>query len=347
MMQEGQHDKLIGRWLLMGVFMLMIQVVLGGITRLTGSGLSITEWKPILGALPPMNEADWLLAFDKYKTIGQFQYLNADFTLSDFKFIYFWEWFHRNWARFIGVAFLIPFIFFWVKGYFRKAMVPGLLMLFVLGAAQGLIGWIMVASGLNEDNLYVSHFRLAIHFLSAMVLIAATFWFALRWLLADAYCVENPSLRNHTLIGLILLVVQLMYGAFMAGLKAATQAPTWPLINGEFVPHAVWQQDWWHHPINIHLLHRMLAYAILIWVIVWYVQAKKEMRSTLFAKFRWLPVVLVAAQVCLGIVTVLLSTRLARNSFGPFEWVAQVHQVVAMFLAMALVGSLFLVRGRR
>lgn len=108
--QLPQRNRLIGRWLLLGVIMLSVQVLLGGITRLTGSGLSITEWEPILGALPPMNDADWQLAFDKYKQIGQFTFLNADFTLSDFKFIYFWEWFHRNWARLISVAFLIPFV---------------------------------------------------------------------------------------------------------------------------------------------------------------------------------------------------------------------------------------------
>ena len=346
MLQESKNDRLIGRWLMLGVIMLMIQVLLGGITRLTGSGLSITEWKPILGALPPLNEGEWNLAFEKYKQIAQFQYLNADFTLSDFKFIYFWEWFHRNWARFIGIAFIIPFIFFWVKGFFRKEMVPGLLMLFLLGAAQGLIGWIMVASGLNEENLYVSHFRLAIHFISAMVLIGTTYWYALRWTVPVHHVVANRSLHRLTLIGLVLLTIQLVYGAFMAGLKAATQAPTWPLINGEFVPQAVWQQDWAHHPINIHLIHRMLAYIILGWVIVWYIRAKKENQSLRFAQFRWVPVVLVAAQVCLGIVTVLLSTRLARNSFGPFEWVAQGHQVVAMLLSMSLLWSLFLLRKR-
>lgn len=346
MLQENKNDRIVGRWLLLGVIMLMIQVVLGGITRLTGSGLSITEWKPILGALPPLNDGDWQIAFEKYKQIAQFQYLNADFTLSDFKFIYFWEWFHRNWARFIGIAFLIPFILFWVKGYFRKEMIPGLVMLFLLGAAQGLIGWIMVASGLNEEDLYVSHFRLAIHFISAMILIGTTYWFALRWTVPNNQVVANRGLYRTTLFGLILLAIQLIYGAFMAGLKAATQAPTWPLINGEFIPQAVWQQNWSHHPINIHLIHRMLAYLILVWVIVWYTQAKKENQSTRFAQFRWVPVVLVAAQVCLGIVTVLLSTQLARNSFGPFEWVAQGHQVVAMLLSMSLVWSLFLLRKR-
>ena len=177
----------------------------------------------------------------------------------------------------------------------------------------------MVASGLNEEDLYVSHFRLAIHFISAMILIGTTYWFALRWTVPNNQVVANRGLYRTTLFGLILLAIQLIYGAFMAGLKAATQAPTWPLINGEFIPQAVWQQNWSHHPINIHLIHRMLAYLILVWVIVWYTQAKKENQSTRFAQFRWVPVVLVTAQVCLGIVTVLLSTRLARNSFGPFE----------------------------
>ena len=146
--------KIIARWLLLGVALLMIQVVLGGITRLTGSGLSITEWKPLLGALPPMNENEWQILFEKYKHIAQFKLLNQDFTISDFKFIYFWEWLHRNWARLISIVFLIPFFFFMYKKMITKEMIPKLIALFVLGLSQGLIGWIMVASGLNDENLY-------------------------------------------------------------------------------------------------------------------------------------------------------------------------------------------------
>ena len=229
-----QTNKWIGRWLILGVVMLMIQVLLGGITRLTGSGLSITEWKPLLGALPPTNATEWSLLFEKYKQIAQFKYLNQDFTLGDFKFIFFWEWMHRNWARAIAVAFLIPFIYFLSKGMIRKELIPKLVFLFTLGIAQGLIGWIMVASGINDTNLYVSHIKLAIHFISALVLIAFTFCFALQILIAKQHCFVHQNLFRVTLFLVAILLLQLMYGAFMAGLKAATVAHTWPGINGFF-----------------------------------------------------------------------------------------------------------------
>jgi cytochrome c oxidase assembly protein subunit 15 len=176
-MKEGFSEKSsrpVAIWLLIGIVMLMVQVLLGGITRLTGSGLSITEWKPVMGALPPLNDQQWNEAFDKYKQIAQYKYLNSSFNLSDFKSIFFWEWFHRLWARLIGVVFLIPFIIFLVQNRFKKEMVKPMIILFLLGGLQGLVGWVMVMSGLNEENLYVSHYRLAIHFIFALGLICYT-----------------------------------------------------------------------------------------------------------------------------------------------------------------------------
>jgi cytochrome c oxidase assembly protein subunit 15 len=144
---EKKRSSAVAIWLLIGVGMIVIQVLLGGITRLTGSGLSITEWKPILGVIPPMNDEAWQKAFDQYKQIGQYKHLNFDFTLGDFKFIYFWEWFHRVWARFMGLVFLIGFIYFLVTRRFKKEMILPMVLLFLLGALQGAIGWIMVKSG--------------------------------------------------------------------------------------------------------------------------------------------------------------------------------------------------------
>jgi len=181
-------------WLLIGVGMIVVQVLLGGITRLTGSGLSITEWKPLLGAIPPLNEADWQKAFEQYKQIGQFKQLNFEFTLSDFKFIYFWEWFHREWARLIAIVFLLPFVYFIIKKKFRQEMVKPLMILFLLGILQGLIGWIMVKSGLNEESLYVNHIRLAIHFISALGLLSYTLWFALQLLVDAKQLIQAPHL---------------------------------------------------------------------------------------------------------------------------------------------------------
>src|SRR5436190_17321429 len=136
-MNNTQQQKIIANWLLLGVVMLVVQVLLGGVTRLTGSGLSITEWDPIMGILPPLNDAQWQKTFDSYKDIAQYKYINYNFTLGDFKLIFFWEWFHRLWARLMGMVFLIPFIYFLIKGYFKKGMILPLILLFILGGMQG------------------------------------------------------------------------------------------------------------------------------------------------------------------------------------------------------------------
>lgn len=339
------NNKIIGRWLLIGVAMLVIQVLLGGITRLTGSGLSITEWKPLLGAIPPMNETEWNQLFQLYQEkTGQYKYLNNDFTLSNFKFIFFWEWFHREWARLISVVFLVPFVYFIFKKMITKEMIPKLVGLFLLGAAQGLIGWIMVASGLNDKNLYVTHITLATHFISAMVLICFTYWFAISLLIYKKDGTNNPSLHKWTVGILIILFFQLMYGAFMAGLKAATVAPTWPCINGDYFPQTISSQSWINHPVNIHFFHRMIAYLLVILIVIWYSKASKIKDSTLLNKYKWLPLGFVVIQILLGIFTVLTSTHLTRNGFGVFEYLAQAHQLVAMFLVLSFVWVLYVVR---
>ena len=150
---EDKKKKWVAIWLIAGVVMIIVQTLLGGVTRLTGSGLSITEWKPIMGALPPMNEQEWNRAFEGYKQIGQYKIVNHDFTVGDFKAIFFWEWFHRLWARMLGVVFAVGFVYFLYKKYFDRRMIKPLLVLFVLGGLQGLIGWLMVSTGLNPDDV--------------------------------------------------------------------------------------------------------------------------------------------------------------------------------------------------
>ena len=169
-------------WVLAGTGMLFIQVLLGGITRLTGSGLSITEWNMVAGVIPPHNAEQWAAEFDKYKQTPQFHLLNADFTLSDFQFIFFWEWFHRLWARLVGVVFLVGFVLLLYKRKLKSEMITPLLILFFLGLMQAAIGWIMVASGLTGDALYVKPTRLALHFIFAIGLISYAFWFSLKLL---------------------------------------------------------------------------------------------------------------------------------------------------------------------
>jgi heme a synthase len=339
-------------WLLIGVGMIIIQILLGGITRLTGSGLSITEWNVVTGTLPPMNEQQWLVEFDKYKQTPQFQLLNFDFTIKEFKYIFFWEWFHRFWARLIGVVFAIPFIIFLLQKRFKPAMVKPLLILFLLGALQGAIGWIMVASGLTGDAVYVKPAKLAMHFVLAMLLLCYAFWFAMELLVPKEKLVVNTVIRKFTLITISVLLLQFVYGAFMAGHKAATAAPTWPDINGDIIPANMMKSgegllNFIDNKILIHFIHRGLAYllfALIIWLTVKLYKA--EGTSLLFRKTRWWPVLLVTLQVLLGIFSVLTSIKIIPGQWGIFEWMAQLHQLVAMLLLLSLVWILYIVRSR-
>ena len=340
-----RSSRPVATWLLIGTAMLIVQVLLGGITRLTGAGLSITEWKPIMGALPPLNDQQWNEAFDKYKQIAQYKYLNSSFTLSDFKSIFFWEWFHRLWARLMGVAFLIPFVIFLIQKRFKKEMVKPMIILFLLGALQGLVGWVMVMSGLNEENLYVSHYRLAIHFILALGLICYTLWFALELLIPRHELVTNPALRNFTVWLIAVLTLQLIYGAFMAGLKAATYAPTWPDINGSFLPHAGSPSSGilklFDNPITVHFIHRNLAYLITILILAWFARSKK-IKGSLFKKTSWLPLAIVLLQLILGIFTVI-------NSPDPkaLRWLGVTHQFIAMCLLLSLIFEFFLLQNKK
>jgi cytochrome c oxidase assembly protein subunit 15 len=343
-----KKQRIISNWLLIGVGMLVVQVMLGGITRLTGSGLSITEWDPIMGALPPMSATEWQQAFEKYQHIAQYKYINNSFTVSDFKFIFFWEWFHRLWARFMGLVFLFPFIFFLIKGYFKKWMVAPLIMLFVLGGLQGLIGWLMVRTGLNDTDIYVSHFSLAIHFMSAMLLIVYTLVFALSVSISIEQRVKNSSLRKFAVAIIILLCVQLIYGCFMAGLKAANTASTWPDINGQMVPVNMFSNGFsegiLHNPIAVHFVHRMLAYIIFILTVWWWLRARKAISSTSFNKAKNWPFILVITQVLLGIFTVLSSTQIVAGKFGTFEILAELHQLTGMLLLLSFATVIYILR---
>lgn len=345
-MEEAKARRIVGNWIFIGVAMLIIQVLLGGITRLTGSGLSITEWKPIMGALPPMTEGQWQKAFDQYQQIAQYKYLNNHFSLGDFKFIFFWEWFHRLWARFIGIVFLIPFIWFLVKKYFQAWMIGPLVSLFLLGALQGALGWIMVKSGLNDADLYVNHIRLAIHFLAAMLLIGYALIFGMSIRTERHDLVANSSLKQQLIWLILLLCVQLMYGAFMAGLKAANTAPTWPDINGSLYPaNSITDlSSIFHNKFAIHFIHRTLAYILGIWIIIWWWKAKQVYGSPLFNRIKSWPLYLVLLQIALGIASVLTSPNIVLGSFGAFEWMAQLHQLTGMLLLVALLALSYILR---
>lgn len=342
---------MVAYWLLTGVVMIIVQTLLGGITRLSGSGLSITEWDVVTGTLPPLSHDAWLKEFAHYKASPQFQYLNSDFTLSDFKSIFFWEWFHRLWARTLGFVFAIPFIYFLVKKYFNKDMILPFVGMFVLGGLQGAIGWIMVKSGLVGDAIYVRPTKLAFHFVFAMILACYVLWFALQLLVPKADKIYNPTLKYLYGTIFIVLLLQLVYGALMAGNKAATAAATWPTINGDWVPagmnHSASGHPLLENRITIHFIHRGIAYLLGILIIAAaFVSAQAKNSSPTFKKYRLFPLVLVLLQIVLGICTVLVSPGIVPNHWGIFENLAEIHQLVAMFLLMFIVVQIYIVQKR-
>jgi len=353
-------------WVYAGVIMLLIQVILGGITRLTGSGLSITEWKVITGTLPPLDHRQWQEAFDGYKQTQQYQLLNSDFTLHDYQFIYFWEWFHRLWARLVGVVFLVGFAWLLWKQKLKGWMIRPLVALFLLGALQGAVGWIMVASGFVGDAIYVAPAKLALHFVFALCLVAYTFWFALELSVPiEARVARVPlgqvgqtrpvfarraaTLRRWTVVILVLLFFQLIYGALMAGHKAATVAPTWPRINGSWIPDDLFTlrpllHDLAGNKITVHFIHRSLAYIIFLAVSIWtIVSLRLEPLPALFRKLRWLPLLLIAVQILLGIGSLLTSPGTIPHQWVVFDWLAQLHQITGLLFLLTMIGMLYIV----
>lgn len=338
-------------WLLVGVGMIVVQVILGGITRLTGSGLSITEWNLVTGTLPPSDQASWMAEFEKYRQTPQYQLLNSDFTLADFRFIYFWEWLHRLWARLIGVVFLVPFLVFLFQRRFRSDMVRPLLILFLLGALQGAVGWIMVASGLEGDAIYVKPTRLALHFIFALALLAYTWWFVLKLIIPGGQLIQSSRTRNLALVILGVLVLQLAYGALMAGHRAALAAPTWPDINGYFLPPHMLPEGGevialLENKLAVHFIHRGLAYLLFFLVLILTFRLYRHPASPWARRVRPWPVLLVVLQAIVGILTVLASPRIIPNQWGIFEWLALSHQLIAMLFFLSLVSVLFFYRPR-
>ena len=299
------------RWWLYALSALIFAlVVVGGATRLTDSGLSITEWQPILGIIPPLNQADWLEAFAKYREIPEYQQVNKGMSLAEFKFIYWWEWAHRFLGRVVGFAFLVPLLFFWVRGALPKGLWPRLLAIFVLGGLQGAMGWYMVMSGL-VDRVDVSQYRLAAHMTLAMVIFAAIWWTALT-LGQPSERVTGASQASNGLrlsaAGLcVLVVVQTAAGAFVAGLQAGYAYNDWPLMDGQWVPDGMayftplWR-NLFENEITVQFVHRILAYVLVVWSIL-HVVAARRATSRSAARTAVLLAAAVLAQAALGVWT--------------------------------------------
>ena len=324
-------------WLLSGCLLIFLMVVVGGITRLTGSGLSITEWKPIMGAVPPMSDEEWNIAFEKYKQIPQYQIVNSHFTISDFKQIFFWEYLHRLIARFIGVVFLIPFAWFVIKKKLSPAMMKRSLFLFGLGGLQGFIGWYMVSSGL-QDLTSVSHIRLAVHLITAFITFGFTLYFALE-LIDPRPAGESEGRKHLNFVRLLfgLIIIQIMYGAFVAGLHAGKIHTTFPLMSGQVIPSDIlsypsFLKNVFDNPVTVQFIHRFFAFAIVFltgWL--WLSSRKSILTGGQTKSINYLLIAL-SIQFILGVVTLLTAVNIP---------IALLHQAGAFFLFSAGVFSLF------
>ena len=323
---QASHESLVRGWLIAIAVLIAVMVLVGGATRLTESGLSIVEWKPVTGALPPLNQEQWTQAFDAYKTIPQYRQLNAGMTLDEFKTIFWWEWSHRLLGRAIGVAYLLPFLWLLWRGVLGPELRRRLWLIFGLGALQGAVGWWMVASGLSQ-RVEVSQYRLATHLVLALLIFASIVW-TLRRLRARESSLDSARLKITSVALLVLTFVQLYLGALVAGLRAGKIYNTWPEIDGGLIPSAsrlFFEQPWWRNlfdnALTVQFEHRMVAYVLFATALLHAIDAIRSRagRSTISGAL-WLAGV-VTLQATLGILTLL--------NQAPMD-LALAHQAVAI-----------------
>jgi len=320
---------LVALWLWSLAALVFLMVIVGGATRLTESGLSITEWKPLSGIIPPLSHADWLAEFDHYKQIPQYAQLFPDMDLRGFKFIFFFEWGHRLLGRLIGVALSLPLIYFWAKGWLPKGFKPKLLGLLALGALQGFVGWWMVKSGLSE-RIEVAQERLATHLLLASATFVALIWLAtsLKTRRDPVPGHVRPLLNWLACATLLLVLLQIGLGGLVAGLRAGQAFNTWPLIDGYFWPPAnelfllspVWA-NFFDNLLLVQFQHRMIAYGLLVVALAQAFCASRLAQGSRTARRSQVLAGLIAAQAAIGIATLLLAVPL---------WAGLLHQAVAM-----------------
>ncbi|MBR0695787.1 COX15/CtaA family protein [Bradyrhizobium lablabi] len=297
-------------WLFSVAALIALMVLVGGATRLTESGLSIVEWKPVTGALPPLTEAQWTQAFEGYKTIPQYRELNAGMTLDEFKTIFWWEWSHRLLGRVIGGAYLLPFLYFLWRGVLSGELKRRLWLIFALGALQGAVGWWMVASGLSQ-RIEVSQYRLATHLALALLIFAAIVW-TLRRLTERPSAALPSRLKVTGLLLLVLTFVQLYFGALVAGLRAGRVYNTWPEIDGALIPSVdrlLFETPWWRNlfdnTLTVQFEHRMTAYLLFVLAILHAIDAVRSRAPTAVVSGAWWLVAAITTQATLGILTLL------------------------------------------
>jgi heme a synthase len=328
------RPRTLARWLHAVAALIVLMVVIGGITRLTESGLSITEWKPLSGAIPPLTDAQWQAEFAHYQQIGQYQQLNRGMSLAEFKNIFFWEYFHRLLGRVIGLAFFLPLVWFAVRKAIPRGYGSRLIALLALGGLQGALGWWMVKSGLNTVRTSVDHFWLAAHLMTALFTLGGIVWTALDLLNLPR---RSARLTGFGVVALAVLGVQLFYGALVAGLDAGLVTNQWPLMNGAFFPGASQSGQSLSHtllsdPAIVHFIHRWWAWVTVGVLIVLARKARPINRRASVAIHSAF-----GTQILLGIATVMTGVPI---------WLAALHQLTGALLVIATIWGVHSI-GRR
>jgi len=329
---KEKADRSVIIWLLTGCLLIFVMVVIGGITRLTHSGLSMVDWNLFMGAIPPLNENQWIETFNNYKQFPEYQKVNFTFTLEEFKSIFFWEYLHRLIGRLIGLVFIIPFVYFLIRKRITGRLFKECLIILGMGAFQGFLGWWMVKSGL-VDNPDVSHYRLAIHLITAFVTFAYTFWVALKLMYKQEVADTSVPMRRGLIALLIVLILQIVYGALVAGLDAGKVYNTWPKMGELWVAESVtamspFLSNFVDGIAGVQFVHRYLAF-IVVGLVLYLVLKSVKYNPTIRQK-RSLKVlmVIVFTQFMLGIFTLL---------YGVPVWLGVAHQIGAFFLLGAVV----------
>jgi len=319
-------------WLLTGCILIFLMVVIGGITRLTNSGLSMVDWKLIMGMIPPLNEQQWLDTFEKYKQFPEYQEVNYMFTLAEFKSIFFWEYLHRLIGRLIGLIFIIPFIYFLINKKITGKLLFKTILILGMGAFQGFLGWWMVKSGLVNDP-DVSHYRLAVHLITAFLTFAYTFWVALELIYEKETRPRFINIKRMLSVLFVVVVLQIVYGAFVAGLNAGFVMNTWPKMGGDWISSSVTaMQPFWINFVEgiggVQFIHRYLAYVVVgIIIFLWFKKSKYKLHTLQLKSINYLFVVVIS-QFVLGVVTLIYAVPL---------WLGVAHQIGAFILLASVV----------
>ncbi|MBK9593437.1 MAG: COX15/CtaA family protein [Crocinitomicaceae bacterium] len=339
-------SKSIGYWLLIGAFLVLMMIMLGGYTRLSHSGLSMVTWKPVTGFIPPLNQENWIAEFEAYKTSPEYKLRNYNFSLEEFKEIYWPEFLHRLLGRITGIVFIIPFLYFLIRNKLRNPKLKRhLIIIFLLGVLQGFVGWYMVKSGL-VDQPAVSHYRLAIHLCLALILYGYLFLVALKILTTEnenqSHISDHVKLKSVLSITLVVVILQIIYGAFVAGLKAGLFYPTFPKMGPLWIPHTVTDSieqegimSFFNSPYVVQFVHRWLGILVLLFAGYLFFKSRKTILSDSIRKSIALILLLTLTQVLLGVLTLI---HLVPVSLGVL------HQLCAVLLLTSVLYTIFLTR---